>query len=110
MRLYSGTTAGFIDDSVHNRIATKLSDAFFSYYGYRPAAGEVNSWRNSLRAVSQVFEEGKLTEHGVILEYQLPMSSKRLDCLVTGRDDLRKPNAAIIELKQWDRCEDGAGI
>jgi DUF2075 family protein len=98
-----------VDDSSHNRIATKLSDAFFSSFGFRPHEPEVRSWRESLRAVSQVFEAGALLNQGVILEYTLPMCSKRLDCLVTGNDEDRKPNAVIIELKQWDRCEDGGG-
>ena len=109
MRLYSGTTAALVDDSAHNRIATKLSDGFFYWFGYRPHEPEVRSWRESLRAVSQVFQAGSLLNHGVLLEYQLPMCSKRLDCLVTGNDEASKPNAVIIELKQWDRCEEGDG-
>ncbi len=44
-----------------------------------------------------------------MLEYQLPMSSRRLDCLVTGRNDQRNDNAVIIELKQWDRCSHSDG-
>lgn len=109
MRLYSGTTAGLVDDSAHNRLAAKLSDAFFASFGFKPHEPEVRSWRESLRAVSQVFQTGELLNHGVILEYTLPMCSKRLDCLVTGNDDCRRPNAVIIELKQGDRCEDGGG-
>ena len=46
----------------------------------------MNSWRNSLRAVSQVIDDAKLHDHGILLEYQLPMTSKRLDCMVTGTD------------------------
>jgi hypothetical protein len=69
----------------------------------------VDSWRNSLRAVSQVFENARLNDHGVLLEYELPLTSKRLDCLITGRNELLHDNAVIIELKQWDRCEDGDG-
>jgi hypothetical protein len=65
MRLYSGTTASLIEDTTQNRIATKLSDAFFHEFRFQPAPSEVNSWRNSLRAVSQVFQEGELVNHGV---------------------------------------------
>jgi hypothetical protein len=109
MQLYSGTTSSLIDDSTKNRIASKLSDSFFHHFRFHPSPGEVNSWRNSLRAVSQVFQEGKLLNHGVVLEYQLPLTSRRLDCLVTGRNDFTRENAVIVELKQWDKCEDGAG-
>jgi len=109
MRLYRGTVTDFIDDSVHNRIAEKLKSAFFASFRFEPNPSEVNSWRNSLRATSQVFEEAKLTDHGVLLEYQLPMTSKRLDCLVTGRDEMLRDQAVIIELKQWDRCDEADG-
>jgi uncharacterized protein len=109
MRLYSGTTASLVEDTTKNRIATKLTDAFFHEFRYQPGPSEVSSWRNSLRAVSQVFQEGSLMNHGVILEFQLPLTSRRLDCIITGRNDWTRDNAVIVELKQWDKCEDGGG-
>jgi uncharacterized protein len=109
MQLYAGTTAGLIEDTTKNRIATKLSDAFFHEFRFNPGPSEVNSWRNSLRAVSQVFQEGSLLNNGIVLEFQLPLTSRRLDCLVTGRNDWSRENAVIVELKQWDKCQDGNG-
>ena len=109
MRLYSGTTKSLIEDSTFNRIATKLKDAFFNEFRYQPAVAEVNSWNNSLRAVSQVFQEACLLDHGILLELQLPLTSKRLDCLVTGYDERKAPNAVIIELKQWGGCRGASG-
>ena len=104
MHLYSGLSPDFIRDSVHNRIAEKVKDAFFRQFRFNPPPSEVNSWRNSLRAVSQVIDDAKLHDHGILLEYQLPMSSSRLDCMVTGTDANRRDADVIIELKQWDRC------
>src|SRR6266481_1972874 len=109
MRLYSGTTKSLIDDSTCNRIATKLKEAFFAEFRYQPSVGEVNSWNNSLRAVSQVFQAASLLDHGVLLELQLPLTSKRLDCLATGYDPKREPTAVIIELKQWTGCKGASG-
>ena len=110
MRLYSGSSTDFIQDSVHNRIADKLKTAFFEYYRYNPGPAEVQSWRNSLRAVSQVFDYSGLKDQGVILEYQLPLTSKRLDCMICGTSpDQSRPNSVVIELKQWDRCEEAVG-
>jgi hypothetical protein len=106
MRLYSGVSTDFIRDNVHNRIAEKLKDAFFRQYRHNPAPSEVNSWRNSLKSVSLVLEDAKLHDHGILLEYQLPMSSKRLDCMITGQDDAQRDNAVILELKQWEMCGD----
>src|SRR5712692_11239744 len=109
MRLYSGTTKSLIEDSTFNRIATKLKDAFFNEFRYQPSVGEVNSWNNSLRAISQVFLTASLLDHGVLLELQLPLTSKRLDCLVTGYDGKNAPNAVIIELKQLGGCRGASG-
>lgn len=109
MRLYSGTSTQFIQDTVQNQIAEKLKNSFFNYFRYNPSPSEVNSWRNSLRAVSLLFMSAELNDHGVILEYQLPLSSKRLDCMVCGRDANEEDNAVIIELKQWEKCREADG-
>lgn len=109
MRLYAGTSQNFITDAAHNQIAGKLKTAFFDYYRHNPSDGEVKSWMNSLRAVSDVFQDAELLDHGVLLEYQLPLSSKRMDCIICGKDDVKHDNAVIIELKQWDKCKDTFG-
>lgn len=99
--LYWGTTSAFIDDTRQNLIAKKLGDAFFDAFGYRPPESEVRSWRNSLRALSTAIQMGDLLDHGLLLEYQLPMTSKRLDAMITGHDRQGRPAAVIVELKQW---------
>ena len=109
MRLFAGTSQQFIQDSIRNEIATKLKNAFFEYYRYNPSPAEINSWRNSLKEISDVFVEADLTDHGIILEYQLPLTSKRLDCLISGKDKFEKDNAVIIELKQWSKCSEASG-
>jgi DUF2075 family protein len=109
MRLYAGPSTHFIRDTVHNQIAGKLQDSFFRYYGYKAPLAEVTSWQNSLRAMAQVFEEADLKDHGVLLEYQLPLASMRLDCMICGQDAAAADNAVIVELKQWGACEAGEG-
>ncbi len=112
MQLYSGSSRQFIDDAFHGVIASKLSEAFFKAFRYNPPKSEVQSWQNSLRSMSWVLEKADLTDHGVLLEHQLPLTSKRLDCMVVGRDGERQDQAVIVELKQWsdagpsdaDRC------
>src|SRR5205814_6122065 len=108
-RLWAGLSTHFIRESVHNQIAEKLKAAFFQHYRYDPPPSEVAAWRNSLRATAQVFEQAKLEDHGVMLEYRLPLTSRRLDCLVCGRDAQDAEQAVIIELKQWERCGEAVG-
>lgn len=107
MELYAGPLQDFISDTLQNKIATKLQTAFFDYYGFHPSDSEVRSWRSSLRAVKDVFEYSGFNDHGILLEYQLPLTSKRLDCMICGRDNDGRDNAVIIELKQWEMSQVG---
>lgn len=109
MRLFAGTSEQFIQDTFQNHIAEKLKGAFFDYFRYNPSPGEINSWRNSLRALSSIFQYADLKDQGIILEYQLPLTSKRLDCLICGKDNNSVDNAVIIELKQWEKCSEASG-
>jgi hypothetical protein len=106
MRLYSGSSNNFITDTIQNQIADKLAASFFDYYRYQPSPNEKRSWQNSLRSLVNILQYGNHKDHGVILEYQLPLTSFRLDCLICGKDSSNKDNAVIIELKQWDGCTD----
>jgi uncharacterized protein len=108
VHLYVGSSQQFIDDTFHNRIAEKLRQSFFQAFRYNPPMSEVNAWQNSLRAMSSVLQHAALTDQGILLEYQLPMSSKRLDCLITGRSDAGSRSAAVVELKQWQQTEPSA--
>jgi hypothetical protein len=109
VRLYAGPSTHFIRESAHNQIAEKLKSAFFQHYRFEPSPGEVGAWRNSLRATAQILEEGGLRDHGILLEYQLPLTSKRLDCMVCGRGGDGRDRAVIVELKQWERCHEAVG-
>ena len=109
MRLYSGTSAQFVQDNYQNQIAEKLRISFFSHFRYNPSPGEIRSWQNSLRAMSSVIQGANLMDHGVLLEYQLPLTSRRLDCMISGKDESNNDNAVIVELKQWDKCSAANG-
>lgn len=107
MHLYSGTTPDFLRDTTHNAIAQRLSDAFLHHFRYRPSENERRSWHNSLRAFADVVRHGELLDHGILIEYQLPLTSRRLDAMLTGRDGSRD-RAVIVELKQWDTATIGS--
>jgi hypothetical protein len=109
MRLYSGSSALFIQDAYQNQIAGKLKSSFFEHFRYYPPESEIRSWKNSLRALSQVLQTANLMDHGILLEYQLPLTSKRMDCLIAGKDQEKRDRAIIVELKQWERCEEAIG-
>src|SRR5439155_7473106 len=48
-----------------------------------------------------VLQLADLTDQGVLVELKLPLSSKRLDVLITGQNPRVGDSAVIVELKQW---------
>ena len=103
MHLYSGTTVEFIGDTTRNLIAGKLEERFVERFRYSPGQSEVRSWQNSLSRVATVLRDADFTDHGIIVEMQLPLTSRRLDCMITGHDVNGRGAAVVIELKQWDK-------
>jgi DUF2075 family protein len=109
MRLYAADSKDFVQDANQNLIAEKLRASFFDQCRFHPSDNEVRSWRNSLRAMAGVVQVAGLKDNGVIIEYRLPLTSKRLDFMVTGRNLSNSAAAVIVELKQWERTKETDG-
>jgi len=105
VQLYTGLSSEFVADATQNLIAEKLRLAFVGHFSHEPPQSEFRSWQNSLRAMATVLTAGDLMSHGVVLEWQLPLTSRRLDCLITGQGPGSAANAVIVELKQWDEVQ-----
>jgi uncharacterized protein len=105
MKLYTGTSEQFIQDILENKLADKLKTAYESYYYRMAGQQEVVSWTNSLQFVKNVIEYGSLKDDTVVVEYELPYSNRRIDCLLFGRGPDESSNAVIMELKQWSKVE-----
>ena len=101
MKLYAGTTEQFRADTQMHRIAEKLRAEYVAQIGHKPGPSEVASWQNSLMALSMLLDQADPTDHGVIHEYQLGNTSRRLDAMLTGRSSSSAQNAVVVELKQW---------
>lgn len=109
MSLYTSSARDFILSCQDGHIARLLANAFQRYYGYRPGASEITSWRNSLAAIAEVFAQAGFDDQGILLEYDLPLSAKRVDCVITGHDNAGEQHVVLIELKQWEEVYDSAG-
>ena len=111
MKLYAGTTEQFWADARMHRIAERLRAEYTTQIGHRPAPSEVANWQNSLMALSMHLDQAELTDHGVIGEYQLGNTSRRLDAMLTGRSSSSAENAVVVELSRDGRgySPEGAG-
>jgi DUF2075 family protein len=105
VQLYAGSTNEFIQDSIQHEVAKKIGDSFYEFYRYRASISELRSWENSLQALTNQILYANLRDNGIILEMQLPLSSSRIDCILTGHDVHKRQQAVLIELKQWQVVE-----
>lgn len=109
MLLYSSICADFYRDVRSNTIDDIVNAAFRREFGRDAGASEQRSWRNSLPRFRDACEEAGLDQQGIIIEYQLPQSSNRLDVMVTGATATGVDHATVVELKQWEDCEPSDG-
>ena len=101
MRLYEGTIREFNADVVQSVLATKLAKKYHNYYQRAPAESEHRAWRQSCHYLKNSFEAARLIENKLIIEYELPYSTRRIDVLLFGGDGEYKDSIVLIELKQW---------
>ncbi len=108
MILYKSTAYEFNYDVRYNKITLKLEEEFLKILGRRPSDSERRSFSNSLSKMNDILMNEELIKKdcGVLIEYQLPSSSMRLDFMITGKDKFMNKNAVIVELKQWEKVEE----
>ncbi|WP_435600908.1 DNA/RNA helicase domain-containing protein [Streptomyces sp. C10-9-1] len=82
-----------------------LTDQFVRRHGYRPTDSEARSWRHSIRALADALNDAGLGDVEVMLEYALPLNSKRADAVLAGvHPTTGEPSYVVVELKQWSRA------
>jgi len=103
MILYSSSAGGFIHSVRTNSIVDEITEAFVKGFGKRPNPKEKTAWTNSLRFMETIIQDSQIVKDcGVLIEYNIPSTSKRIDFIVTGQDEDKQDNFVILELKQWD--------
>lgn len=67
---------------------------------------EFRAWTNSLRAMRLALDDARLPDDtGIMIEYRLPATSRRIDFIVAGNDASASPGFVVIELKQWSEAK-----
>lgn len=106
MILYSSSAEAFRQDVDSNQITDKIRDAFRQRMGYLPAAAEQNAWNNSMQFVERVVRNSRVPDDcGILIEFNIPTTNKRIDFMITGRDEEQNDNFVIVELKQWQNAK-----
>jgi hypothetical protein len=83
-------------------LVEKLAAQMLFQMGNSPSPAEKRSWENSLVEISELFIQCGLGDVNLLVEYQLPYSSKRIDVIALGSSPKNEsPTVIVIELKQW---------
>ncbi|WP_022967632.1 DNA/RNA helicase domain-containing protein [Denitrificimonas caeni] len=106
MIVYSATKREFIEDVRSNKIAEIIENEVLRKLNRNSPRNEKISWENSLQYMSQVLWDDAIpSSAGVAIEYNLPMTNRRVDFILTGKDHQRNDTAVIVELKQWQEVK-----
>ncbi|WP_233424943.1 hypothetical protein [Moraxella canis] len=101
MIIYDNTKNGFMKDVSDGVLIDKIYTNFKEKIG-RTGKSEILSWDNSLQKMYMVMNDDNIPDNsGIAIEYKIPTSSKRIDFIISGRNDVSK-SVVIVELKQWD--------
>lgn len=82
-----------------------LTEQFVHMHGYRPGPSEARSWERSIPALASALNDAGLGDVEVMLEYALPLNSKRADAVLAGVHPVSgEPSYVVVELKQWSQA------
>ena len=106
MIVYHASKKRFVDDVFNNTIADDIDQAFLTHLGRHSSPNEKLSWKNSMMYVHNVVNTPDIPDDATVaIEYQIPLTSKRIDFIISGLDADSRENVVIIELKQWEHAQ-----
>ncbi len=106
MIVYDGIKSDFIRSIEEGTIASQIEQRVLDKLGRHTGKSEFRSWDNSMQHMYNALIDPSIPDNaGIAIEYNIPQTSKRVDFIISGYDKQQKPNAVIIELKQWETLE-----
>lgn len=83
-------------------LALHLTENFRHLHGRNAGQAEERSWARSLPALVNALMDAGLGDVEVLIEYSLPLTSKRADAVLAGvHPTTGEPSYVVVELKQW---------
>ena len=106
MLVYRGTKGQFVQDVLEQRLADKVKAVIAQKMHRTTQESEYRSWENSMPYMKDALElSGVPDDCGIAIEYNIPLTSKRVDFIVSGYDIQGAPHADVVELKQLSKAQ-----
>jgi len=91
---------------MERRFSEVLAEHLRMAAGIVVSPAERRSWDRSLPVLAHDLAQAGLSQVEMLIEYQLPLTSQRVDVLLAGQDRRTGGDAyAVVELKQWSHAE-----
>lgn len=105
MPLYRASVTQFRVQMMDGSLVPTLTTQYRHHVAHNPAPAEVRSWERSLHALSADLIQAGLDDVEVLVEHQLPLTSKRADVVLCGvHPRTGDPSYVVVELKQWSEA------
>ena len=105
MIVYTNTIKNFNHDVDDGIIAEKVKYELEKRNINNNNVSEFKSWDSSLLYMKNVLNDDAINQDlHIAIEYQIPATSKRVDFIISGKDDHDHSHVVIIELKQWEEA------
>lgn len=106
MIIYEGVKSDFFQSVENDTIAIEIEENIRNKMHHKTAINEFRSWENSLLYMYKVLNDREIpSDAGIAIEYNIPHTSKRIDFIISGYNEEKKPSVIIVELKQWNRIK-----
>ncbi|MFF2521721.1 DNA/RNA helicase domain-containing protein [Streptomyces liangshanensis] len=104
--LFRDSAATVAAEALSGALFFRLTEQFAHVHGHKPGASEVRSWERSIPVLAGALNDAGLGQVEMLLEYGLPLSSKRADAVLAGvHPETGLPSYVVVELKQWRKAE-----
>ena len=106
MIVYNDIKRQFVNDVKDNSITDKILEAIRMRGLNAGHEKEYSSWQNSMQFMRDIVDDSEIDDEvRICIEYNIPLTSKRVDFIIAGADKSGKDNIVIVELKQWQKAE-----
>lgn len=106
MIVYSSTKKKYSDDIVTGKIVDEILKSLKLNTGHGVGGSQISAFHNSLPYMHIVLSDSDIPDDsGISIEYQIPQTGKRIDFIISGKDEQFRDTAVIVELKQWEEAK-----
>lgn len=104
MIIYSATKEEFMFHCKSHTIVSKIENNFNTKIG-KVNNSEKRSWEDSMNEMFLLMSDSEIPDNvGIAIEFKIPMTSNRIDFIISGYDNKENPSVVIVELKGWQEA------